>query len=660
MQLFVSKDLLQLFSKKINQIHLAKNYMIENPGFIIRINSAYQLANDKPLYNCIKKLPKEYGPEIIENKEDLWEWLFFNPKTKYKLLQQIYFDDGDHLILFCGSIYNIEISNNIDKLKEKLLKISRSESTLNISYSLNSLSGYFCAIIGNRRTNKFLAITDKYGVGKLFYHINNEDIIFSTNLFLIKEYLGNNAEFSKLAQSSIIYCGHTFTDQSIIENVHQILPGHFINYKLSSRSIDQIDYMEYPRRSNLSLKESVNLVAESHRCFINKIKKYVENNFTLLLSRGKDCRVTLKHLLDSGLTPNILTYYKKNNALYPFVSFLLNNVDDSIIAEKICIMNNLAYQKIEIPNISFLENIVDILLLNNGSPTHWEIFKAAEMASANSNYLLSGFSGDFLAGKNLHHYRFRNVKNHTEYGRLTFYETSNINSYTNIFNKVKKYSGINLLSINELLHSWIEQYKTINSDDLNIIGWLGTVRTRSIGRIVPSFHQARLFTIPVYPYLDNDIINAYLTIPSKFIKGEAAHLMQISEDKRFNQFQTTRFPISAKKEKRFLKLINTFRKIDSSKSNIDKNKHINSIVSHNYNFALKNSLKEMNVLHEKFLETLLPENTILTRGYTGCVANFISSLRIKEVYFDRSIKARDDLYLINYKKDSFSLLKTYN
>ncbi|MCL5031006.1 MAG: hypothetical protein M1480_18525 [Bacteroidetes bacterium] len=623
--------------------------MIENPGFIIKINDSFETSDNISLCGFVNKLPNEYGPEIIMNAEKKWEWLFFKPNSDHFLLQHFYLDDGENFILFCGSIYNIEFSDNKNALKERLLKLLNNYSAFLISEFINSISGYFCGIIGSLRVNKFIAFTDKYGVAKLFYLVNNSQKIFSTNLFIIKEYLGDKAEFSNFAFSSIVYCSHTFTDQSIIKNVNQILPGHFISGSINSNGIVQTDYLSYPQRSNTSLKDSVDIVAEAHKIFIRKINRYVENNLTLLLSRGKDCRVILKYLLDGNLLQNIITYYRKNNSLYPFVSFQLNNEDDSTIAEQICVHNKLLYNKIKIQNDSFLENMIDILLLNHGSPTHWEIFKAAESASTISKYLMTGFSGDFLAGKNLHNYRLSKIKNHSVYGHLTFNETSDINSYKLLFTIINKNDKIKLSPVEDLLLSWIEQYKSINTDDLDIIGWQGTVRTRSIGRIVPTFQQARLFTIPIYPYLDNDIINSYLTIPSKFLKGELAHLMQISEDKRFNKFQTTRFPIKAKYERKYLKIMSILRIMESYKSNFDKNKKIQSSNLNPVYNVLRMTLTDNNMLSEKLVNEILPLNERLPNEYYKLIANLVSAFRIKNVFFNYKINTRKNLSFKKYK-----------
>jgi hypothetical protein len=332
------------------------------------------------------------------------------------------------------------------------------------------------------------------------------------------------------------------------------------------------------------------------------------------------------------------------------VSFLLESNDDSLVAEKLCYDNNINCDKIKIDNIAFLENMLDILLMNHGSPGHWEIFMAAQRSSSESNYLVSGFMCDDYAGKGKHHYIFGKIKNGEEYGRFAFNRASNVNSYNIISGILKKYNLERLSPADELSNAWIEQYQNINSDDLDIIGAEGLLRTRGIGRIVPTFHQARLFAIPIYPYLDKEILNAYSSIPSKYLKGEIAHLMQVSEDNRFNNLPTTRFKISAKNERRYLKFLSVLRKLDYLKNDFRKLKKYIYSNSDIYNFSFRKTLTDMNSIPNNFINDLIPENAMRRKEYYNTIANYISYLRIKDTYFNHSFEVRSDLSIIEYNK----------
>lgn len=628
--------------------------MIENPGFIFELNYNYRNTDRIELINCVNKLPKEYGLQIIKHRNSNRSWLFFHPQVENKLLVSLYLDDDENLILFYGSIYNKDFIDNVNKLKEKLLNIIQNFSNPFLENFLNSLSGYYCGIIGNIKQNNYTAFTDRFGISKLFYHAENGKKIFSTNLFLMKEFLASKAEFSNFAASSIIFCGHTFNEQTIINGVKQVLPGHFIQFGKDSHNLYQNDYVKYTERKNITLEQSIELVASAHRSFWKRIHSYVENDITLLLSRGKDCRVILKHMMDENYDPKIITYFREANKLYPFVSFLLYSKEDSVIAEEICRDNNFNYNKIKIDNISLLKNLTDILLLNNGSPGHWEIFEAAKASCVKTKYLASGFMGDPYAGKAKHRYLLGRITSSNEYGQFSFNKASDIESYKKVSEILNINNVLRLNSSADLSTAWIKQYQSVKSEDMDVVGAEGLLRTRGIGRVVPTFQQARLYTIPIYPYLDTEILNAYLKIPTKYLKGESVHLMQISSDKRFNQYQTTRFSLSAKNEKRYLKLLSLLRKFDHLQAEYKKQRGNVSSDAELYTGALKKTLSDMNVLPDKLINSLLPNKKAYTNDYYGIIANLITMLRIKEVYFNNKVEKRTDLKILDYKSELVS------
>ena len=623
--------------------------MNQNPGFIIEINNQ-RFGNKFTLGKSLKKLPKEYGPKIISHSNDFGEWFYFLPDNQDELMVKLFYDDGENFILFYGSLYNHKPLRSANEIKKQLINILNENSIEKLKKFINSLSGYFCGIIGNNYKNIVLAFTDKFGIAKLFYLIKKNKKVFSTNLFLLKEYYLENASFSDLAGASILYTGHTFNQQTIIKDVLQIQPGNIARFNFRTIYNENINYQIFPERKNIKLKETVEVISNAHKNFTKRIGIEIEDNLTLLLSRGKDCRVTLKYLLDLQYAHTVLTYYRENNPIYPFVSFLTDSKDDAAVAEKVCSFNRLPHEKIKIDNNAFLKNINDVLILNHGAPSHWEIFEASKEASRSGLYLISGFAGDLFAGKNKHRYVLGKIRDRNEFGRLTFLnQTSDIQSFSKVSTILNRNGITNFPSSEELLNSWVNQYSSIKSDDLDVIGAIGWVRTRGLGRIVPTFHQARLYTSPIYPYIDNEIIDAYFSIPSKYLAGEKAHLMQLSGDNRFNQFPTTRFSLNAKSELKFLKIISLLRKIDYLKSKYLKARNLKMERSIIYNYSLRKTLLESNFFNLKIIDELLPEKSSNPLKYYQIIANLISLIRINEVFFLRNHEQRNDLKVIPYQ-----------
>jgi len=196
---------------------------MHNGGFFIRIGEKNNGDYCKKV--IMDSLPNEYGEKIISSFNNNLNWYFFDSEEKSFPSVNYYYDDGKVLSLLTGVIYNADsFEENIKELNNAFLDYSEAK----ISECLRKFSGTFCGFVFNYKNNTGIAYTDKTGVNKLFYYSNNGEKIFTTNLFLIKVYLNEKTKISKFALSSILYCNWTFNEESIIDNVKQILPAHFL------------------------------------------------------------------------------------------------------------------------------------------------------------------------------------------------------------------------------------------------------------------------------------------------------------------------------------------------------------------------------------------------------------------------------------------------
>ena len=371
-----------------------------------------------------------------------------------------------------------------------------------------------------------------------------------------------------------------------------------------------------------------------------------------MFSRGKDSRIALKYMIDSGINPSLLSYYRDNESYYPFVTFLLKSIADCNIAEKISIYNNFNFEKIKIDNNYLITHLNDIIAINQGTPLHWENYAASEFLSDKSKFICSGYGGDPFAGKSPHSYIFFNkIRSKTTFGKYSFNHAGDTTSYSLTKEIISNYDLLNLINIKELEEAWIKQFESIDSEDLYTINAEGYVRTRLIGRTNSTFHQARAFTIPIYPYIDSEMMDSYLKIPIKYLLWEKVHLMQISKDKRFNNFPTTRLPLSAKMENRFLFLLGILRKMEYLKKSFNKTK----IEKSNYEtilLAIEETLKDMHILPDETVDKLI--NNCKSYSNLYILYNLISALRIYNFVNKLPFERKTNLTFLSFNQ--FKLL----
>ena len=598
--------------------------MKENPGFIVQISK--EAAGEKIINSLNIGIPAELGSEIYYKSNSTINWAFLGSKDQNELNTSFVHENNETLIIFIGSLYN---GNNSET--NKLLIIEELKKIISDNWNkellenlLNTLSGYYCGFAWNVKKRTGISFTDRVGMQKLFYARKGGSDFFTSNLLLMTNVLNNEIKTSDFALSSILFCGHTFNKQSIFKDIYQLLPGHYISF--SDGNFNLIDYRKYPKREKLSLEESVELVKNSHLNFWKRIKNFVNDDITLLFSRGKDSRIALKYMIDSGINPSLLSYYRDNESYYPFVTFLLKSIADCNIAEKISIYNNFNFEKIKIDNNYLITHLNDIIAINQGTPLHWENYAASEFLSDKSKFICSGYAGDPFAGKSMHNYIFfnKNLSANT-HGRFKFKSAGDTSSYQLIKGIISDSHSLCLVDIKELEDAWVRQFESVNSDDLYIINAEGNTRTRHIGRTGPTFHQVRAFAVPVYPFIDSEIMDSYLKIPTKHLLWQKAHLMQISKDKRFNNFPTTRFPLSAKLENRLLVPLGIFKKMEYLKKSFNKTK----IEKSNYEdilLAIEKTLKDMRILPDETVDKLL--NNCESYSNLYILYNLISALRI--------------------------------
>lgn len=616
---------------------------MHNGGFTVKIGKRKNAEYDKKIIS--DSLPPEYGSNITTSCRDNIDWYFFDPEEKILPVVNFYNEDNDVLELFSGTVYNLKsIEENLIILKNAFLNFDSDK----ISASLRNISGIYCGFMYDYKNKRGIAFTDRTGVCKLFYHAGNDEIILSTSLYLIKELIKEKTRFSQFAFSSILYCNWTFNGETILENVNQILPSHFI--KISDYVISGFDYALYPSRMEFSIKESVEAISSSHLNYWKRICEYPVENIAMLVSKGKDSRAILKHMIDSGISPYLLSFYRKDENLKPFITFLTDFEDDSFAVKSYAVKNNLKYDRIRIENKYLLDNINEIVNLNNGTPLHWEFLAAAEYVSEKYKYIVTGYNGHILAGRNEHRDFFSGkINNYKDYSSFKFNEAGYDNFYNELKNLLNEFGVIDLYDVHELEDKWLRQYESIKSEDLDIISLEGQIRTRGIGRETGTFYQGRKYAVQLYPYLDNEIINSYLSVPSKHLKWEKAHLKQFSDDKRFNSPGTSKIKISAGAEAKFISTFGLLRKIYKFRMRKRKEKRIDDAKSGLYTDALKEGLSGFSELPAGFINKLF-EKKQNSFGFYRTAANLLTVLRIKKVFFNVNNKIDRNINFIKYEK----------
>tara|TARA_R110001632_G_scaffold63953_2_gene152393 strand:+ start:3162 stop:5054 length:1893 start_codon:yes stop_codon:yes gene_type:complete len=140
--------------------------------------------------------------------------------------------DERYVIIFNGEIYNHL------ELRESHLKdvdFSSTSDTETILYGLikegvsfiNNLNGIFALSFYDLKTKNFIIARDHFGVKPLYYHLNDNEICFSSELKAILPYI-NNASIDKATIKNHINFLWSPGESTMINEVKKLLPGHVV------------------------------------------------------------------------------------------------------------------------------------------------------------------------------------------------------------------------------------------------------------------------------------------------------------------------------------------------------------------------------------------------------------------------------------------------
>ncbi len=207
-----------------------------------------------------------------------------------------YNDSKDIILFWSGEIYN-EL-NDISHLRIVRNQLSkRNAGYLVYLYEelgekfFEELNGFFFGIILDMRKNVVFLFNDRYGMKRVFYHENKNNIYFSTEAKALLSILPEVREFDNLAVAEFLTCGCTIGYKSLYKNI-SVLPHAslwvFNNGEISKNTY--FDATQWDLQKKLDEKRFVSAFIDS---FGSQIKKYLKalTPVGISLTGGLDSRM---------------------------------------------------------------------------------------------------------------------------------------------------------------------------------------------------------------------------------------------------------------------------------------------------------------------------------------------------------------------------------
>jgi asparagine synthase (glutamine-hydrolysing) len=157
-------------------------------------------------------------------------------------------NDGDHIIVFNGEIYNyIELR---EKLKsQKNFESSTDTEVLLAAYQiwgeemLDKLDGMFAFVIYDRQKRQIFAARDAIGIKPFYYSKNADEFVFASEPEAVLKGLNEQGRLDHSHASEFMIIGISDHDEgTFIKNVNQLQGGHFLRLNLDSGELQIREY----------------------------------------------------------------------------------------------------------------------------------------------------------------------------------------------------------------------------------------------------------------------------------------------------------------------------------------------------------------------------------------------------------------------------------
>lgn len=277
------------------------------PGFIATIKTKIKMAPSNE-DNCLieSKMSEKYCIERRTNKK------FANDKFFYENDSYIYLLDG------------VVLNNHL--LVEKYKAASWKECvemmhSNNLKTFFNEFRGSFLGLVYDKKKDEWLFYTDHIGDKQIFYScLSDGGWLIGTEIsYMIETLRANNQcmTLNKDAAYMIITLGYVIEDNTLVEEIHKLVAGHYLIL-----SKGQINEFQYHRFSNTPVEKTKDEFIEGiDRLFRDAVKMQFEKDkeygykHMSCLSGGLDSRMTVWVAHNMGYTRQLNMTFCQSNYL---------------------------------------------------------------------------------------------------------------------------------------------------------------------------------------------------------------------------------------------------------------------------------------------------------------------------------------------------------
>ena len=306
------------------------------------------------------------------------------------------FIKDDYTLVFNGEIYNYrEIKKELVKKSVKFLTDSDTEVVLEAykqwgAKCLDKFIGMFAFSLHDSNRNTITLARDRAGVKPLYYYIDKDLVVFSSDLFALKHLSQKKFDLNMFSVQRFFEVGYTDNNSTYFNQVHKVESGSYISIDLDTFEYNKIVYWNPLDFFNGSKQKNETKVLE-------ELEYILESSFNYRMVSDVPVGVFLSGGYDSSLVAAILKKKLKHDITCFTIGFENDLYDESKYAKEVAShlgVNHKSYTCTLDDTRDLLTNLTDAYDEPFGDSSAIPTLLVSKYASKDVKVVLSADGGD--------------------------------------------------------------------------------------------------------------------------------------------------------------------------------------------------------------------------------------------------------------------------
>ena len=307
--------------------------------------------------------------------------------------------DGRYVVTYNGEIYNhLELRSELESLGETFISHSDTEVLL-VAYKVwgnncvNRFRGMFAFAIWDRQEKLVYLARDRCGEKPLFYHFDQQSLIFASELKALIPLLDKRPELDASVVDMYLHYQYVPEPYTLLQGVHKLTAGHSVTLHVKQWTFDPQAYW--------SVENVIDPIPSSAdtTLILPVIRDALEDAVKMTLRSDVPVGVALSGGIDSGM----IAALAQKNYPEPMHAFCVGYpgrpaYDERAQARTLAESLGMIVHEVELPVDSFVDffpelvTVMDEPIADPAAFGHYSVPRAA--ADQGIKVLLSGIGGD--------------------------------------------------------------------------------------------------------------------------------------------------------------------------------------------------------------------------------------------------------------------------